>query len=123
MRRLLLVAGAAAMLGCTPTGQTVGTTVPGATAACAVLDSNRLDDAWKAYDVALDAINMLIDAKVLIPGSPRAKAVATANDRVLAALQAAEAARKACNSSSYLSALSQAKAAFADVRTALHSGG
>src|SRR4051812_1054863 len=101
--RALIVVLATSLLACTPasTGTTPVDSLPGASPVCAALDSQRLDDAAKAYGAALDAVGLLIDAKVLVPGSARAKAVADANDRVLAAFNVADAARKACNATSY----------------------
>lgn len=123
--RALLLAGCLALAACTPTTTATGpvaSTVPGGTAVCSVITSDKLDIALKAYDAALDAIDLLIDAKVLVPGSARAKAVADANDRVLAAFKAADAARVACNATGYASALVAVQAAIADVRAAIKGG-
>jgi hypothetical protein len=95
--------------------------LPGASTVCAAITVDRLDVAWKAYDAAIDAVNMLVDAKVLTPGSARALAVAQANDAVLAGLQTAEHARSACNATDYGAALQQVTAALADLRVALRS--
>lgn len=129
MRSIILVL-ALALVACGPTappasdGSTpVVSAVPGADAVCSTIDASKLDLALRAYDAALDAINVLATTPVLKPGSARAIAVANANDRVLAAFKAADAAHKACNATSYSAALNAAQAAIADVRAAIHSGG
>lgn len=118
---LVLVALMVTACGTVPSGPVVGS-VPGGTAVCSVIDSSKFDLALQTYDAALDAINLLINAKVLIPGSARAKAVADANDRVMAAFKAADAARHACNATSYRAALDDVTAGVAQVRAAIHGG-
>lgn len=97
----------------------IGGTLPG-TQVCAAIEGNTFDTALRAYNAAEDAVNLLVDAHVLTPGTPAALAVANANDRVLAAFAVAEHARVACNSDSYAAALAEAQAAIADLRVALH---
>jgi hypothetical protein len=120
---LLLFPSALALAACDTTGTSTTTTpvtsIPGGTQVCAALKSDKFDLVLKAYGATTDAINLLIDAKVLVPGSARAVAIANANDKVLAALAVAEHARQACNSTDYLTALSQANAALTEIRTAL----
>ncbi len=122
MKKIFLAIGVLALIGCTPvaTGP-ISSTVPGASTVCAAIDLQKLDLAWKGYGAALDAIGLLLDAKVITPGSPKARAIAAANDRVLAAMIAADDARKACAATTYTSALASASAALADMRTALRS--
>lgn len=121
MKKLLLIAGALALTACDTTGTTTGpvSSLPGASTVCPALQSDKFDLALKAYGAATDAINLLIDAKVLVPGSTRAKAVANANDKVLAAFAVAEHARQACNSTDYTTALAEANAALGEIRAAL----
>lgn len=95
--------------------------LPVVSTVCAQIQSDKFDIALKAYGAAVDAVNLLVDAKVLKPGTPKALAVAKANDRVLAAFVLAEHARVACNSTSYLAAMVEVQAAIAEVRTALRS--
>lgn len=101
-------------------GSTPVAELPGAGPVCAALKSDKFDLVLRSYGAAADAINLLIDAKVLVPGSAKAVAIANANDKVLSALAVAEHARQACNATSYSTALDQAAAALAEVRTALH---
>ena len=121
MKRLFPLLGLA-LAACQPSASAppVISSVPGATEACTTLDPGKIDIAAKAYGAAIDAIGLLIDAHVLIPGTPKAVAVAAANDRVLAALTAADNARQACEAVTYNQALASARAAIADVHTALH---
>jgi len=116
------LAAALLLTGCTPatTSTGVGSTVPGVSVVCnALSDTAKFDTALKAYDAATDAINLLIDVKVIKPGSPSALKIAAANDAALAGFAAAEHARAACNSADYLSALANVGAAIADIRAAL----
>lgn len=128
MRKLFLIFGVLALGACqtTPASEpsTAATTpvasLPGGAAVCAAIKSDKFDLALKAYGAAVDAINLLIDAKVIVPGTPRALAVANANDKVLSAFSVAESARNACNSTSYFAALSEANNALTEIRAALH---
>lgn len=116
-KKLLMVLVPLALVGCTPA--TVSSSVPVVSSVCTAIHSDKFDLALKAYGAATDAVNLLIDAKVIVPGSPRAVAVANANDKVLAAFSVAENARQACDSASYESAIGLAQSAIADVRAAL----
>lgn len=84
-----------------------------------VIDDKALDAAWKSFDVALDAINLAIDAGAIKPGTPKAIAVADAIDKVTAILTAAEKAAAAGSSADYVTALINARGAFLDLRAAL----
>jgi hypothetical protein len=55
----------------------------------------------------------------VVPGTPRALAIANANDKALTALSTAEHARAACNAASYTSALAELTVALTEVRAAL----
>lgn len=123
MKRLIYaVCIALSLSACEPltAGSTPVASLPGSAPVCGVLQSDKFDIALKAYGAATDAINLLIDAHALTPGSAKAVAIANANDKVLVAFVTAEHARQACNSTSYLAALSEAQAAIAEVRAALH---
>jgi hypothetical protein len=122
MKRLLFLLPLA-LAACDPTTppSTVGST-PVISTVCQQISVERLDVALKAYDAAIDAVNLLIDAKVIKPGSPTALKIASANDKVLAAFNAAEAARTACNATSYAASLNAVLAGIADLRSAIHGG-
>lgn len=93
---------------------------PAVATACSAVSLENLNTAWRAYDAALDAINLLIDVKAIVPGSAKAKAIANGNDAVLTAFKTAEHARAICDASSYKAALDQAQTGLADIRAALH---
>lgn len=86
-------------------------------AACAA--DNELETAWKAFDLALDAINVLGDAGVIVPGSSKGKAVAAGIRRVNAALALAERFAVTCSVGQATSALADAAAGMSDISTAL----
>jgi hypothetical protein len=122
MKKLILVlAGALALAGCKAEIPPVGSPadLPVLAPVCTAISSEKFDTALKAYGAATDAINLLVTAKVLVPGTAKARAVATANDKVLAAFAVAERARRACNATSYVAALGEAQGAIDEVRVAL----
>jgi hypothetical protein len=103
----------------------IPTTSP-APLASTTIDDTALSAAWQGFDAALDAIDLLQNPALpsairLTPGTPRAVKVADAIDRVTAFLTAAEAAAAAGSTTSYKQALSNAKVALAELRTALRS--
>lgn len=118
-RLILMLAATLALAACNTTG-TLGRLLPSAPAPLAKtsIDEAALDASWRAFDLALDAINLLPDS-VTKPGQPRGKAIAAGIRRVLAALTAAENFAAAGNSTDYFQALADAKAGIAELRTAL----
>lgn len=121
MRALVMVALLVGATACTPATTStapIAGAIPGVSTACEQITVERLDLAWRTYDAVIDAINLLLDKHVLLAGTAQAKAVADANDRVLAGLKAAEAARKVCNSTSYSAALVETKLALDALRSA-----
>lgn len=78
-----------------------------------------IDLAFDAYGVAVDAVDALITAKVIIPGSPRALALRSASMSARKWLVAARAAQNAGNSRSYGEAIINAQHAIAQFRAAL----
>lgn len=105
-----------ALCSCTVPNLALGSPAP---LAATAIDDKALSAAWKSFDVALDAINLLIDANQIKVGSPKALAIATGIDRVTAALTAAEHAAAAGSTTSYLSALADVQGAITDLRVAL----
>lgn len=83
------------------------------------IDDRGLEAAWRAFDVALDAINLLGDRGVIVPGSPTGKAVASGIRKVNKALSAAERFAAAGSTKDYASALTEAKAGMDDLRAAM----
>lgn len=120
MKRLLALAAALSLSACTLPQMSIG----GAPQSPAPLAQTTIDDtalmaAWKSFDVALDAINLLIDAKVIKVGSPKAVKIADDIDKVTGFLTAAEAAAAAGSSTDYLVALANVKGAITELRAAL----
>lgn len=120
MKRLLYAAALAVtslgLSGCAGMLAGLGTAAP-APLASTTIDDQGLEATWKAFDVALDAINVLGDRGVIVPGTPRGKAVASAIRKVTAALVAAERFAAAGSSSDYTTALREAAAGFGELRT------
>lgn len=83
------------------------------------VDDAALQKAWQTFDALLDALNLLGDAGVIVPGTPRGRAVAAAIRKVNRGLAAAERFAAAGSTSSYLEALNEAGAGIAEIRTAL----
>lgn len=114
MKKLFAIALALSLCACTTVSS-----IPQAPLAHTTIDDTALETAWKSFDLALDAINILTDQGVIKPGTERAKAVASGIRRVNAFLTAAESAAAAGSTTDYLSALANAKAALTELRTAL----
>jgi hypothetical protein len=121
MRRFALVLSLAAFSLTACTGTLPSPTAAPAPLAATTVDDVALEKTWRAFDLALDAINLLGDAGKIVPGTPKGKAVASGIRRVLAALQAAEHAAAAGSTTSYRTALDEATQAIADLRVALRS--
>jgi len=88
-----------------------------APAPCSVsaVDEKGLVLALETFDTTLTAVDRLIAAKVIVPGSPRAIQIADAISAAKTAYQAASAAQKVCNTTSYLTAIGQAQIAVARI--------
>jgi hypothetical protein len=120
MKRVLITCLAVLSLSaCTLPNISLGTGTSPAPLAQTVIDDKALSAAWKSFDVALDAINMLVDHKVIAPGTPKARAVADGIDKVTGFLTAAESAAAAGSATDYKVALANASAAIAELRAAL----
>lgn len=120
MKKLLLIAGAALALAACNLPAFSPTQAP-APLAQTTIDDAGLSAAWKSFDAALDAINLLIDAGVLKPGTPKAIGIADGIDKVTVALNTAERAAAAGSTTSYKTALLEAKQALDGIRALLRS--
>lgn len=118
MKRLLIALAALSLTACGPMLTALAGPAP-APLARTTIDDRALETAWRAFDTALDAINLLTDRGVIVPGSPRARAIATAIRRVNTALSSAERFAAAGSTTDYLTALREAGAGIAEIRTAL----
>lgn len=130
MRRFLVtVLFSMALAACTPaTIEGGGPAPPGASAvdvappaplAATQVDDKALIVAWKGFDASLYAVDALIAAKVIQPGSPKALKLADTAEAVRRWLNAATEAQRLGQQRSYDAALAQAEAAFIAFRRAL----
>lgn len=120
MRKLFAPLAALALLsGCAGLGALTGAAP--APLARTTVDDRALETAWKAFDLALDALNALGDVGVIVPGTPRGRAVAAAIRKVNRALAAAERFAAAGSATDYATALQEATAGMAEIRAAIGS--
>lgn len=82
-------------------------------------DEKAIKLAFDGFDTLLSAVDALVAAKVLVPGTPRALSIQSALIRVKAALNAAAAAQQAGNATSYAAAIADAQAAFEQAKSAI----
>lgn len=119
MRALILIA--AASLGLAGCNTPVPTEIPVGPAPLSrtTIDEQALIAADRGFDVALDAINLLIDAGVIKPGTPRAIAIARAVRTVDSSLALAARLADAGNAPGYLEALRHAMGGITELRSLL----
>jgi len=115
----LIPLAALSLSGCTSLGQLM--TGPPAPLAQTTIDDRALEAAWRGFDVALDAIALLTDNGQIVPGTPRARSIATAIRSVNTALASAERFAAAGSATDYATALREAMAGMNTIRTALGS--
>lgn len=92
---------------------------PPTPAADTAIDEQLVTIAIKGVDTAAISASALVRARVIAPGSPTALKLATALDRARHGVNAAAAARKVGNATSYRAALADAEAALAEIQTAI----
>ena len=83
------------------------------------IDEKTLVVALQTFDTALTAVDRLIAAKVIVPGSPRAIQIADAIKRAKQAYKIASAAQRVGNQQSYFAALLQAQQAVGEISVLL----
>ena len=117
MKKLLLIPMfALSVSGCMTPGSI---SLPGVVQQASCEVDERIETAWKAFDLALDAINVLGDVGKIVPGTPQGKAVAAGIRKTNAAMGRAERFAATCSEGQANSALNDAEAAMADISTAL----
>lgn len=125
IKHLIAVVFAVALTACGTTGipglSGSGPVVSPAPLAKTTIDDEQLRNAWLAYEAAIDAINIARSAspKILPAGSPKAIALANANDKVLAAFLTAERVAAGLSTTDPLVALAELRAALAEFRTVI----
>lgn len=134
MRKLIMLAAltlamplasCAALTDGTATAGAIGTAIDASGAeAPAPLADTSIDEkailvALESADTIATSVDVLIDLKVIVPGTPRALAVKSALIRMRSALTAASAARRAGNAKSYADLLTNAAIAARDAAKAI----
>lgn len=120
MKKLLLSLALAstAITGCTP-NQFWGIENAPAPLQQTVIDEKGLIAAFSAFDVLLTAVDGLVVANVIVPGSPTASKIKSYLTTAKTALNAAAAAQKAGSTKDYVAALDSAREAFTLTAVAL----
>lgn len=118
MKKLLPLLAALSLGACQLPDISIGSASP-APLAQTVVDDKALMAAWQSFDLALDGINILADQKYLVPGTPKAIAVADGIDKVTGFLTAAESAVAAGSTKDYGVALANVRGAIAQLRASL----
>lgn len=123
IKKLFLAGAALSLTACTGPLGSILTTPPAVTAPAPLaktsVDETALRAAWGAFDVGLDALNLWMDVKPSVIGTPAAIKIADAVDIVNAALTAAQVAADAGNSGDYIAAMAKAKVAISDLKAAI----
>lgn len=107
----ILIALSIALAGCQP-GGLLSAPAP---LASTTIDEKTLIVALQTFDVVLTAVDRLVAARVIVPGSSRALQIADAIHTAKLAYQSASAAQRAGNSANYLTALTNAQTAVARI--------
>lgn len=109
--KILTALAALSLISCQPTS----ITQPPAPLNSTTIDEKTLIVALQTFDTTLTAVDRLIAAGVIKPGSPRALQIAEAIHKAKVAFQAASAAQRAGSATDYLSALTNAQVAMASI--------
>lgn len=110
----IFIALSIALASCTTTGTVLEAPAP---LAHTTIDEKGLILALQTFDTVLTAVDRLVAAGVIKPGSPRAVQIADAIHTAKTALQIAGAAQRAGNSGSYITAIHQAQVAIAQINS------
>lgn len=112
----LLAAGMLALASCGPLNVGTG---PAPIAESTILDEKAALGVELAYKTARTLAELAVDVGLVKPGTPTARRVADADNRAYAAVQAARAAYRAGNATSYGAAVGQALGAIEALRVAV----
>lgn len=112
MKKILIALTALSLTSCAAVDKIVSAPAP---CAASTVDEKTLVIGLQTFDTLLTAVDRLITAKVIVSGSPRALQIANGIGKAKAAFQAASAAQRVCNTTSYLTALSQAQLAIGEL--------
>lgn len=101
--------------GCTGLGG-IMSAPPQLTPQVQTISRSAIDFALNSFDAALYGLDFAMDAKVLVPGSDKAKSIAKVGRTVIGFLGVADAAQKLGSSATYEQAFSNATSALAEFR-------
>ena len=87
------------------------------------IDEKTLLVAVDSFETALTAVDKLLEAKIIVPGTPQANGLAACLSDARDFLNAAAGAQRAGSSVEYLAALANARAAITEAGKALRGGG
>lgn len=119
MKRLglsLALACAVLTAGCGVTTGSLGVGSSPAPLAQTKIDDTALIAADKSFDLFNDAVNLLIDRKVIVPGTPLARNLAYWIRKVDGALQTAYHAAEAGHAATYAEALAEAQLGITELK-------
>jgi hypothetical protein len=103
-------------------GLPVASPTPPAPLQKTVIDEKGLIAAYSAFDVALSAVDGLVAAGVIVPGSPRALQIKGLLITARTGLDAASSAQKAGSAATYAEALQSARDALSQASSLLRKG-
>ena len=116
MKKIFIALAALSLTGCSFIDSVVsGAAPPPAPLASTAIDEKTLIVALQTFDTVLTAVDKLVAAGVIKPGSARAIQIADAIRSARLAFEAASAAQRAGSSSSYLAALGNAQTAIGKI--------
>ena len=120
MKKLVLVLGAlVALSGCDTTSWSTNPTTSPAPLQKTVIDDRAVRYGFLSLDTLASLADSAMDAKLIVPGTEKAKAIANGLDRARNAMNAASAAQKVGSVSSYNAAFDEALEAMASVKLAI----
>lgn len=112
MKKIMIALAALSLTSCALVDKIVSSPAPLAQTA---IDEKGLIIALQTFDTVLSAVDRLIAAGVIKPGTPRAIQIADAIQTAKRAYQAASAAQRVGNSAAYSTAIANASAAIGHI--------
>ncbi len=113
MNKFLIILAAFSLTSCSVIDKAISAPAPLSQTA---IDEKGLVLSLYTFDTLLTAVDKLIEARVIVPGSPRAIQIANAIRKIKLAYQVARSAQRAGDSGSYLTAIAEAQNGMANIR-------
>lgn len=113
MNRFLIILAAFSLTSCSFIDKAISAPAP---LSHTVIDERGLVLSLQVFDTMLTAVDRLVEARVIVPGSPRALQIADAIRSAKLAYEAASAAQRVGSSGSYIEAISQAQIAISRIQ-------